>query len=254
MSDSVERAAVGVVGESVERVAAAVEDAGGTPATGDLDAVLAAEPDALVTVGEDALLSLTARPDLPGSPVLPVDGGRGVRSVPLSTVDDAMEALVTGTGEIHRYPVVGVYVGDDVRARALTDVTLLTAEPARISEYAVVTDGTTVARFRADGVVVATPAGSHGYARRVDAPVVAYGTGVGAVAPIAPFATNADHWVLDLDSISLRVERDEVPVELLADDRRVDGIEPGVSVSVSVVDTLPVLSVPASSHPYTGSP
>ena len=253
MSDPAERATVGVVGErAVERVATAVADAGGTPETGDLDTVLASEPDALVTVGEDALSALAARSDLPETPVLPVGSGRGVRSVPRSAVDDAVNALVDGRGETTPYPVLGVHVGDRHQARALADVTLLTAEPARISEYAVTTDGTTVAQFRADGVVVATPVGSHGYARRVDAPVVAHDTGVAAVAPIAPFATDADHWILDLDSITLRVERDEVPVELLADDRRVDGIDPGVPVSLSVVDTLSVLSVPESTHPYTG--
>ncbi|MFB6083891.1 MAG: ATP-NAD kinase [Halorientalis sp.] len=253
MSDSAERATVGVVGDAVERVAAAVEAAGATPRTGDLDTVLAAGPDALVTVGADAFLGL-AESTGPECPVLPVDAGRGVRSVPLSAVDDAMGALVSGAGDTDPYPVVGVRVGDDRRARALADVTLLTAEPARISEYAVATDGTTVAQFRADGVVVATPAGSHGYARRVDAPVVAPATGVAAVAPVAPFATDADHWVLDLDTVSLRVERDEVPVELLADDRRIGGVDPGVPVSVSVVDTLSVLSVPASGHPFADRP
>ncbi|WP_424018292.1 ATP-NAD kinase [Halorientalis pallida] len=252
MSDPAERATVGVVGErTADRVTDAVTAAGGTPETGDLDTVLAAAPDALVTVGEDALFALAARSELPETPVLPVEAGRGVRSVPRSRVEGAMDTLVAGAGQVDSYPVLGVHVGDARRARALADVTLLTAEPARISEYAVATDGTTVSQFRADGVVVATPAGSHGYARRVDAPVVAHDTGVAAVAPIAPFATDDDHWILDIDTVSLRVERDEVPVELLADDRRVDEIDPGVPVSLSVADRLPVLSVPESGHPYT---
>lgn len=253
MSDTAERAAIGVVGEPAERVATAVDNAGGTPETGDLDAVLAGTPDALVAVGEDALLALAATPDRPPVPVLPVDAGRGVRSIPRDAADAAMDGLVSGTGAVDSYPVVGVRVGGRLRARAFADVTLLTAEPARISEYAVATGETTVAQFRADGVVVATPAGSHGYARRVDAPVVANDTDVAAVAPIAPFATDANHWVLDIDTVSLRVERDEVPVELLADDRRIDDVAPGVPVSVSVVDTLPLLSVPESSHPYGDS-
>lgn len=254
MSDPAERAAVGVVGESAERVTAAVDAAGGTARTGALDVVLAASPDALVVVGEDALLALAMHPDCPSIPVLPVDAGPCVRSVPRNAAGDAVAALVSGAGEVDSYPVVGVHVGDRLRARALADVTLLTAEPARISEYAVATDGTTVAQFRADGVVVATPAGSRGYARRVDAPVVAYDTGVAAVAPIAPFATDADHWILDLDTVSLRVKRDEVPVELLADDRRIDGVDPGVPVSISVVDTLPLLSTPERSHPFGDPP
>jgi NAD+ kinase len=254
MSDEAERATVGIVGErAAEAVVAAVTDAGGTPETGDLDTVLGAAPDALVTVEEEALFEVAARADATSIPVLPVDAGRGVRSVPLPDLDGAMETLVAGAGSVTPLPILGVRVGDQFEARALTDVTLLTAEPARISEYTVATGETTVARFRADGVVVATPAGSRGYARRVDAPVVAHDTGVATVAPIAPFATDADHWILDLDSVSLRVERDEVPVELLADDRRVGGVDPGVPVSISVVDTLSLLSVPESGHPYPDS-
>ncbi|WP_336002527.1 ATP-NAD kinase [Halorientalis halophila] len=249
MSDPAERPVVGVLGESAEPIVAAVEAAGGRAETGDTDAVYGVSPDALVAVGEAPLLALASRSDAPSVPILPVDAGECVPSVPRSAVTDAVDALVSGGGDVAAYPVVGVRVDGAVRARALLDVTLLTAEPARISEYAVVTGDDTVARFRADGVVVATPAGTHGYTRRVDGPVVAANTGVAAITPIAPFATDADRWVLDLERVSLRVERDEVPVELLADDRRIGGIDPGVPVSLSVVDDLSLLTVSASRSP-----
>ena len=245
MSDPV-RAVVGVVGEDADPAVAAVEDAGGTPATGDVDAVLSADPDALIAVGERAVLTLAARPDPPAVPILPVAAGPGLRSVPRSAVSAGTRALVAGDGRLTAYPVLSVRVDGDVCAHALQDVTLLTAEPARISEYAVATGDTTVAQFRADGVVVATPAGSHGYARRLDAPVVAADTGVALVTPIAPFATDADHWVLDLDSLALEVARDEVPVELLADDRRIGPVDAGVTVDVAPTATATLLTVPQS--------
>ncbi|WP_394351524.1 hypothetical protein [Halobacterium bonnevillei] len=55
---------------------------------------------------------------------------------------------------------------------------MVTAEPARISEYAVETGTERVDEVRADGVVAATPAGSHGYARDADGPLLSRGRGL----------------------------------------------------------------------------
>jgi NAD+ kinase len=49
--------------------------------------------------------------------------------------------------------------------------------------------------------------------------VLAPETGVVSVIPVAPFATKVDSWVVNNSAVSLRVERDETPVELLADGR-----------------------------------
>jgi len=170
--------------------------------------------------------------------------------VPASALDSTARTLVAGGGTVRQDPVLGVDVAGDARGRALADVTLVTAEAARISEFSVATGGETVARFRADGVVVATPAGSAGYARRIDAPVVAPETGVAAVVPIAPFAIDADHWVVPLDDVTVRVERDEATVQLMADDRTLGQVDPGTQVTIRPVDSLPLLSVPASASHF----
>lgn len=107
---------------------------------------------------------------------------------------------------------------DGTRSTAAFDATLVTSEPARISEYAVSVAGRPHATFRADGVVVASPLGSHGYARTAGGPKLAFGTGL-AVVPIAPFATIADTWVIE-PPVSVCVER-ETPVTVLADADRI---------------------------------
>jgi len=237
---------VGVVGESATVTDAIVAADGETrPAPGtDHPATL----DAVVAVGEQSLLSLTDAP--PSVPVLPVDAGPGVRSVATDDAARAIERLVAGEGKTVTVPILGISVDDTSRAHALADMALLTEEPARISEYAVTSGTDLVSRFRADGVVVSTPAGSHGYARAVDTPVVAPDTGVVAVAPVGPFATDADSWVLPTDAVSLTVERDEAPVELLADDRVVGPVPPGDPVRISVADTLRVVVLPESAPPF----
>ncbi|WP_136716073.1 NAD(+)/NADH kinase [Halorientalis salina] len=252
MSEPAEPSVVGVVGERIEPVRSAIETAGVEHRTGALSTVLSSSPDVLVTVGEGSLLDLTARETVPDVPVLPVNAGTGVQSVPLSGIDGAIEALLDGAGGTHSRPVLAAMADGIERGRALCDLMLVTADPARISEYSVRTDGDLVAQFRADGVVVATPLGSHGYARSNGAPIVARDTGVVSVVPIAPFAIDADHWILPADGLTLTVERDDAPVELLADDRRGDCVPPDTPLSVAQIDRLTVRTLPQSTAPFGG--
>ncbi|MFB6074390.1 MAG: ATP-NAD kinase [Haloarculaceae archaeon] len=197
--------------------------------------------DLVFAVGTEPLLA--ALRDAPGVPVVPVAAGRGVPSIDARGLSDAVEDLVAGRWETETHPILDVAVDGESATRAAADVTLVTEQPAQISEYAVRSGGERVARFRADGVVLATPVGSAGYARRVGGPILAPGTGLVA-APVAPFATDPDHWVLGPDEVRVRVERDEAPVVLLADDRTVGPVDTTTPVSVSVADraTLAVLS------------
>jgi len=251
MSESVDGAVVGIVGDASAAVRSAVEAAGAERVTGATEAVLAADPDRLVAVGPESLPALVAE-GVPASPVLPVDAGPGTQSVPATAAAAGIESFLTGEFEPHTTTVLDVAVDGRQRTRAIADVMLVTAEPARISEYDVRSGAERVADFRADAVVVATPLGSHGYARRVDGPVVARGTGVLAVVPVAPFATDADHWVLPDDGLELRVARDEHDVELHADDRTVGPISAGVPVTVSAGAPLTLARVPEGRPTFDG--
>lgn len=242
MSGAGDPPSIGVVG-GTSAVARAVATAGGKPHDAPAADVVAADPDAVVAVGEAALLE-TVRAGA-SVPTLAVDAGRALRSTPANELSHAIERLLVGGFDTVEYPVLEVSSSLGT-ARALLDVMLVTAEQARISEYRVWTGDDRVATFRADGVVVATPAGSQGYARSCDGPVVNPGTGVAAVVPVSPFATDRDAWVLPQDAVELAVERDETPVELLADDRTVGTVDPGRSVRLAPCDTLQVAVVPES--------
>ncbi|WP_255150504.1 ATP-NAD kinase [Halorarius halobius] len=233
---------VGVVGDH-EAVVAAVERAGGRPKVADARTVAATDAAVVVAIGEAGLLA-AVRAGVT-APILPVESGRAVRSVPGMAVAPAVERLVEGEFESVDYPVLAVESPLGT-ARALQDVMLVTAEPARISEYTVRFDGERVGRFRADGVVVATPAGSQGYAGAAGSPVVRPGADVLSVVPVSPFATDQDDWVLPMDGVELTVERDETPVELLADDRTAGAVVPGETVRVARDDTVSLAVVPES--------
>lgn len=242
MSDLAAPSVVGVIGDTTKPVRTAIETAGGETRTGTLATVLADDPDALVVVGEGALLELAAHAPTPDQPVLPVDIGDriGVASAALDEIESAVAAFLAGQGTRRQVPILAAHEDGAEHARGLCDLMLVTLEQARISEYAVHDDGELVSRFRADGVVVATPAGSHGYAKSVGSPVLASETDVVSVVPIAPFTITADHWVLPTESVTLTVERDEAAVELLADDRRTGPVPATTPLSIAPVDTLSI--------------
>jgi NAD+ kinase len=237
-----QRPTVGILGD--QTVATAVTAAGGEPLAVDPTEDAVAETDVVVAVGEAGML--TAADAGIESPLVPVDAGYAYRSVERSALERALAAVFEQRHETVELPVATARtpLGE---TRALAELMLVTGEPARISEYTVVSRAERVATFRADGVVVATPAGSTGYTRRADSPVVAGGVDAFAVVPVAPFSTDEDMWVVPMDGLELRVERDETPVELLADDRTTGSVVPGESVRVGVETSLCVAVVPESS-------
>lgn len=238
MSDS----AVGVVGDA--DLADRLHSAGHTVTTGTPEAV--PETDTVVAVGASGVSAIAAAD---GDPlVVPVDAGRGVRSV--APADVAAFLDERADAHVERHPIFTVRAAGSAVGTAAFEVTVVTAEAARISAYAVETPRDTVGRFRADGVTVATPAGSCGYARRIGGPVVAPADGMGVVAPIAPFHTDPDHWVLPLSELSVTVTRDEATVALYVDGDRAATVDKDDSVTFERTGTLRVAVGPASGSRY----
>ena len=200
-----------------------------------------ADADALVVVGDAALVSLAERP--PSAPVLPVSAGDGHHSVARSRVRDALAAVDDATTRVVEGSLLDVFLDGSRVGRAAADATLMTSAPAKISEYAVFADGDPVEQVRADGVVVATPLGSGGYARSAGGPVVGHGAGL-SVVPVAPFATLSDSWVLS-PPLTLTVERDEGDVSLYLDDRYAADVTTDATVDVERGPSVSFLRVPA---------
>lgn len=255
-------ATVGIVaGPLASTLAAAVDTHGGT-AVLDTAAALADEAvDVVVASSESAVYEcVRARVD---GPVLAVDGGPGLRGVPRADATDAIECILDGESATVDRRTLAVSTHDTAESpssharhgdhawRALADVSCITAEPARITEYGLHTPEGDVARFRADGIVLATPAGSHGYARAAGSHVLAPNTSVLAAVPIAPFATDAADWVLPDASVTVSVERDESDVELRVDDDAVRTLTLGDRVTVTPNDPFELVVTPQSEGPWS---
>lgn len=233
---------VGVLGgQSVQTaVADAAAAYGRDTITGSVTTVL--EHDVgLVVVSDLTALSalLNTDPEIPLLPVgVPETGG-----VTATGVGAAVQEILDGEGVVRDHRILRAETPRR-EVTALYEFTLMTAEPARISEYAVTAGEAAreVTHVRADGMVVATPLGSHGYARRVGGPRVGTGVEGVVVVPVSPFSVSREAHLVSLP-LSLSVERDEGEVELFADSRLLGTVERTDPVSITAAGTVPVVSV-----------
>lgn len=227
---------VAVVGDDTGEAADAIRDAGGR-VTGASDA------DVVAAIGEDALLDAA---DL-SAPVLPVGAGREYGGVARSDLGPALAALAAGDYSVADRPTLAVDTAAG-SARALADVTLVTTEPAKISEFAVDAGDRRVGSVRADGVVAATPVGSRGYATDAGGPRIEPDVPAVGVVPISPFRIDRTNWVV-APPLSVTVARDEASVELHVDGRERGPLGVDEPVELSWGAPLSVAVVPATRRP-----
>lgn len=202
------------------------------------EAALEEEPSIIVAVGAPALA--TALSSGLSVPFVPVDIPE-YTGVSRGEVPGLVEQAVAGEATVRSHRVFEVSTGD-VLIPALFDVTLMTAEPARISEYRIAAgpDHQSITTVRSDGVVIASSLGSAGYAHRVGGPIVHETVDAAAVVPVAPFSVERPAYVVSLP-VSVTIERDEGAVALYVDGRRLERVTRDQPVTVSDRGTAPVV-------------
>lgn len=228
---------VAVVGDETGEATDAVRDAGGR-------VVAPSDADVVAALGEDALLD--AGVDAP-APVLPVGAGREYGGVARSDLEAALDSLATGDYTVADRPTLAVDALG-ASARALADVTLVTTEAAKISEFHVDAGDRSVDSVRADGVVAATPTGSRGYATDAGGPRLEPDVSAVGVVPISPFRIDRTNWVV-APPLSVTVARDETSVELHVDGRELGIVAVDEPVELAWGEPLPVAVVPATRRP-----
>lgn len=233
---------VGVFGgQAVQTAVAEAATADGREAiTGSLSTILAHEV-ALVIVADVTALSALLQAE-PEAPILPV-GVPETAEFSSRELEGAVGRVLDGEAMVSEQPILQAETADRTAA-ALYEFSLMTAEPARISEYAATAgeDAEEVTHVRADGMVVATPLGSDGYAHRVGGPRIRGGVDGVVVVPVSPFSVGRDAHVVS-EPVRLSVERDEGLVELFADGRLLGTVERTTPVTITAAGTVPVVSV-----------
>ncbi|MGA8074810.1 MAG: NAD(+)/NADH kinase [Candidatus Acidiferrales bacterium] len=206
---------------------------------------LASEADLLVVMGGDGTLLAAAR--LLGDreiPILGVNlGSLGfLTSVTLEELYPLLEVTLAGKHEISER---GVLRAQMLRngvaaegARALNDAVVNQAALARLMDFDVHIDGNHVARYRADGIIVATPTGSTAYSLAAGGPIVLPEIHAFVITPICPhMLTNRPLVIPDSSRIEIAPEQQGEPVHLTLDGQVGFQLQPGDRVMIERAKT-----------------
>jgi NAD+ kinase len=196
------------LGERGLRVVAEPEDAAalGVAAARDKRSMLDSVA-ALVVLGGDGTLLATARhAEAREVPIIGVNlGGLGfLTEVSSEDLLSVLERTLAGRAPVERRRMLRADIvrpsGRSESYQALNDVVLSRGALGRTIDIEARVDGVSLARFKADGVIVATPTGSTAYSLSAGGPLLHPSVEVFLVAPICPHTLSNRPLVIDDDS------------------------------------------------------
>lgn len=150
-------------------------------------------PNLVIVLGGDGTLLAAARAFArTTTPILSVNlGSLGfLTEVPLADLYATLQAWCENHASIEVRSMMHAELHRDGRLlrewEALNDVVVAKGTIARMADFMVEIDSQVVAKFRADGVIVATPTGSTAYNLAADGPIVMPSVNAMVVTPICP--------------------------------------------------------------------
>jgi NAD+ kinase len=186
---------------------------------------LAEKADLLIVLGGDGTLLSAARAlGSHRAPILAVNlGGLGfLTSVTLDELYPALEQVLAGKHSTSQRMMLDAEIRRDghptEKQCALNDAVATKAALARMLEFDVHVDGSHVGRYRADGIIVATPTGSTAYSLAAGGPIVDPQLDAFVITPICPhMLTNRPLVIPDTATIELDFAPAEEPVYITLD-------------------------------------
>ncbi len=173
--------------------------------------VVEANPDAIVTHGGDGIL-LEAERSFPGIPKLPLRYNSICKACVDHDSSEAIKAMARGTIELVDLPKLEGRVGDR-QFVGLNEISVHHGLPSQAIRFEVRINGELYGEEAiGDGLIVATPFGSHAYYRSITNSTIRVGLGLAFNNTTEPI----DHIVIDPhDTVSVRITRG--PALILAD-------------------------------------
>ncbi len=128
--------------------------------------------------------------------------------------------------------------GSTLIYHALNEVTMARGETGRLVTLKAMVNGEWLNRYRADGLIVATPTGSTAYSLSAGGPLISPQASVMVITPICPHSLSQRSLVLsDNVEIEISPERaDDGPMQFTIDGRDTTRIDPGDRVIVKKSD------------------
>jgi NAD+ kinase len=180
--------------------------------------------DLVVVLGGDGTLLSVTRGAINGTPILGINMGTlgFLTEHPAESLIPMLHATLEGHANTARRERLLVSVqkpGNETSIHpVLNDAVINKSALARMLDLSVHVNGALVSRFRADGLIVATPTGSTAYNLSAGGPILYPNLGVIVVTPICPHTLTNRPLVLSLDSkVELRLEKDSEEVWLTLD-------------------------------------
>jgi NAD+ kinase len=200
--------------------------------------------DLLIVLGGDGTLLAAARVLAERDvPILGVNlGGLGfLTSVPRDAMYPLLEQVLAGQYHTSERMMLEARVlrateAPQVIARqlALNDAVINQAALARLMDFNVSVGGAFVGRYRADGLVVATPTGSTAYSLAAGGPILQPGLAAFVITPICPhMLTNRPLVIPDSSQVDIDFVADGSPVHLTLDGQVGIKLGPGDRISIS---------------------
>jgi NAD+ kinase len=186
---------------------------------------IAQEADLLLVLGGDGTLLAAAREAAPhGIPILPINlGGLGfLTSFTLEELYPALEQTLEGCAPVNERVMLLAERTHNcsvlTRQRVLNEVVVNKGTLARMIDLELYIDGGFVCRYRADGLIVATPTGSTAYSMSAGGPIVHPAVESILITPICPHTlSDRPIVVADTSQIELRMEENSDSVFLTLD-------------------------------------
>jgi NAD+ kinase len=151
------------------------------------------KPDLVIVLGGDGTLLAAARIFAKfGTPILSVNLGflGFLTEVRLADLYATLENWCSGCHKLDERAMLHAELwragAEFASFDALNEIVVSKGDIARMGEFAVELDGKSVARFRADGVIVSTPTGSTAYTLAANGPILTPDVDAMVVTPICP--------------------------------------------------------------------
>ena len=211
--------------------------------------------DIIISIGGDGTMLATAyQAQFYEKPVLGLNIGKlgFLAEVDISQIDKIIKDIKNENyqvqermvikGESDNYPAEKLF--------AINDIVIDKGGWPKMIELTVLVDGEHVATFSADGVIVATPIGSTGYALSTGGPVVSPSAGAITICPISPHSLTMRPLVLSSkQEIIIKADSLHNEIQISCDGQRVYHVPPPLEIKI-VKSEKPLMLIHTSLTTY----
>ena len=194
--------------------------------------------DLIISIGGDGTMLATAyQAQFYEKPVLGLNIGKlgFLAEVDISQIDKIIKVIknenyqvqerMVITGRSDSYPTEKLF--------AINDIVIDKSGWPKMIELTVLVDGEHVATFSADGVIVATPIGSTGYALSTGGPVVSPSADAITICPISPHSLTMRPLVLSSNQeIIIKADSLHKEIQISCDGQRVYHVPPPIEIKI----------------------